>query len=309
MISAVSSIIPIAVLILCGVLARHIKLIKAGDEKVLNNYVYYFALPSMFVVSLAGSGMDSSAIKFMSAAALPTVLVIVLVLSFYRMFKADKGSAYYLVISSVFGSLAFFGIPFVLFAYPGEGTERTAVLAIASISIVSVITSVTLLEIYSAERKGTSPRLLSLSGRFAKNPLIISILAGLLLSLAGIVLPAEISTALHMLGVTTAPVALFMLGAFLYGKKYSGLAKAAAFSLTRVVLMPALALSVCIFAGITGVERDIIVLMNAMPTAVAMVVMSERYDFFRHETAMLILLTSVGSIVYLPLWLALLRAV
>ena len=42
---------------------------------------------------------------------------------------------------------------------------------------------------------------------------------------------------LHMLGKTTATVAIFMLGVFLYGRKYKNMFKAFRLSLLRIVFL------------------------------------------------------------------------
>jgi predicted permease len=139
--------------------------------------------------------------------------------------------------------------------------------------------------------------------RLSKNPLIISILVGFLLSFAGIDIPAPLSTFLHMLGSTTSAVAVFMLGVFLYGYQYTSIVKALKLSLLRIIFLPSLTLLVARWFGLTGIEGAVLVLMHGMPIAISMIVLSERYDFYKETIASLILISSVGAIIYLNLWL------
>ncbi|MCD6222631.1 MAG: AEC family transporter [Thermoplasmata archaeon] len=44
---AINAIIPLLILISLGFLSRKFGILKAGDERVLSAYVYYFALPSL----------------------------------------------------------------------------------------------------------------------------------------------------------------------------------------------------------------------------------------------------------------------
>jgi predicted permease len=110
-----------------------------------------------------------------------------------------------------------------------------------------------------------------------------------------------------MLGTTTATVAFFMLGAFLYGRRYVNLGAAAGLALLRLVLLPLAALAAASLAGLAGLERTTAVLMNGMPVAVSLLVLSERYEFHTGTIASLVLISSAGSALTLNLWLLLLR--
>ena len=43
------TLIPIIILIGAGALSRKIGILKEGDERVLSAYVYFFALPALFL--------------------------------------------------------------------------------------------------------------------------------------------------------------------------------------------------------------------------------------------------------------------
>jgi predicted permease len=109
-----------------------------------------------------------------------------------------------------------------------------------------------------------------------------------------------------MAGGTTSAVAVFMLGAFLYGKQYANLKQAFGLSLLRIVLLPTLTLAVLMLFNLPTTNQSLLVLMHAMPVAVSLSVLSERYNFFRETIASLTLISSVGAIVYLNIWLAIL---
>ena len=50
-------------------------------------------------------------------------------------------------------------------------------------------------------------------------------------------------------------------------------------------------------------ESTIIILMNAMPMAISMIVLSNRYKFYEDTIASIILISSLGAIAYLNIWL------
>jgi len=211
-----------------------------------------------------------------------------------------------LILSTIFGSLAFFGIPFVTFAFPTALAKRLATLSAAFIAVVSVTISITILELYKLERSTVREALKLIGHKFSRNPLIISILLGALLSVFRFEIPLPISVSLHMLGSSTPTVAIFMLGVFLYGRKYVKMTEALKLSLLRILFLPTMALLVTNLLKLPTLESSILTLMHGMPVAISMLVLSERYDFYKETIASLILISSLGAALYLNLWLLIL---
>jgi len=300
------TIIPIILLIGLGFFSRRIGILKSGDERVLSAYVYYFALPALFFVNMIETEFIEETLKFMFAGIIPVFVVLTIYTFLYLIFGFSKNTLYLLILSTVFGSLAFFGIPFITFAFPTRQGEHLATLSAASISIVSVPISITVLELYKLEESTIWKGLKHVGKRLSKNPLVISILSGILLSIVGMEIPLPISTSLHMLGGTTSTVAIFMLGVFLYGRKYTNVAEAFELSLLRIILLPIIALLTTMLFNLPTLERAVLVLMHGMPVALSTIVLSERYDFYKETVASLILVSSIGAGIYLNLWLLLL---
>jgi len=47
--------------------------------------------------------------------------------------------------------------------------------------------------------------------------------------------------------------------------------------------------------------------MHGMPVAISMMILSERYNFYKEISASLILISSLGAGIYLNLWMLILR--
>jgi len=302
----VRTIIPIILLIGMGFFSRKMRILKSGDERVLSAYVYYFALPALFFINMVETNFVEETLRFMFAGIIPILVVLTIYIFLYLTFRFSKNTLYLLILSTIFGSLAFFGIPFITFAFPTRQGEHLATLSAATIAIVGVTISITVLELYKLEKSTIWEGLKIVSKRLSKNPLIISILSGIVLSLVGIEVPSSVSTSLHMLGGTTSTVAVFMLGVFLYGRKYTNMVEAFELSLLRIVFLPIIALLTTMLFNLPDLERSVLVLMHGMPIAISMIILSERYDFYKETIASLILVSSLGAGVYLNLWLLLL---
>ncbi len=299
--TAVRTVVPILILVGFGYLSRKIGVLKSGDERVLNAYVYYFALPALFLADLSETKFTSESLSLVLTGIIPILVVVSVYSLFHLAFKFPKDVLYLLIFTTIFGSLAFFGIPFIVFAFPEA--ESLATLSAASISIVSVPISIAVLEFYRIEGLGLLQRLKHLGKRLSRNPLVLSILIGSLMSIADVGFPTPLADSLHMLGITTAPVAIFLLGVFLYGRTYTNVRRAFQLSLLRIIFLPVLALIFTSVLNLQGLEKTVVVLMHATPIAISTIVLSERYDFYKETIASLLLISSVGAAIYLNLWL------
>lgn len=220
----IRTILPIFLLIAMGFLSKKLGLLRSGDERVLSAYVYYFALPSFFFVNMVGIDFtEEGTLKFIFAGMIPILTVLLMYLILYFTLNFSRETFFLLVLSTIFGSLAFFGIPFITFTFPTSQGERLAALSAASIAILSVTVSITVLELYRLNQPSVWKGLSRVARKLSKNPLVLSIFFGIMLSLVRVEIPLSISTFLHMLGRTTSTVAIFMLGVFLYGRKYKNL--------------------------------------------------------------------------------------
>jgi malonate transporter len=287
-------------------MSRRLGILKSGDARVLSAYVYWFALPALLLANIAETQFDAETMRFMAAGVTPVLIVFFFYMLIARIFSFSKNTTYLMTLSTIFGSWGFFGIPFVMFAFPTREAEKLAILSLVSIAVISVTISITLLEYYRLEKTTIWRGLFIVVKKLSKNPLILSIMIGLAFALSGIQIPALILTPIHMLGSTTATVAIFLLGVFLYGRKYTKLFYALRLSILKVIFLPLIAFFAVGLFRLTEPHRSIIVLMHAMPVALSMIVLSERYDFNKETFASLILVTSLAAGIYLNLWLLIL---
>lgn len=300
---ALTTIVPLLILISSGFISKKLNILKKGDERVLSAYVYYFALPSLFIVIISEVKFTKEILTFILAGILPVVISIFIYTAIYIIFRIKRESFYLISLSTIFGSLAFFGIPFIIFALPES--EKIATLQAAVVSVFSVSIAITMFEFYS-QKGNFSKCFLKVGKKLSKNPLIISIIIGLFFSILKIPIPEVIKKPLNMLGQSTAVVAIFMLGAFLYGRKYKNFKLAFGLSLLRMFFLPLLAFFISHLLSLNKMETNVNVLMHAMPMAVSMIILSERYKFYEEIISSVILISSVGSIIYLNIWLFLL---
>jgi len=141
-----------------------------------------------------------------------------------------------------------------------------------------------------------------------RNPLIIGTVGGLIANLAGFSIPAWAEPTVSRIGGASLTLGLMAAGA---GMQLSALNHAkllgVAVLLIRHVLMPMLALGLCLLFGLNAVQSTILLMFSALPTASSCYVLAARMGYDGAYVAALVTVSTVLGMVSLPLALGLLR--
>lgn len=140
----------------------------------------------------------------------------------------------------------------------------------------------------------------------ARNPLILSTVAGFAANLAGLRFPEAMATALQRLGLAALPLGLMAVGA---GLKLLGLKHApglcAALLTIRHGLLPLLAIALCLWLPLPAAQGAVLVAFAAVPTASSAYVLAARMGGEAAFVAGLVTVSTLLGAVSLPLWLTL----
>lgn len=152
-----------------------------------------------------------------------------------------------------------------------------------------------------APRTGNKNRL----GSAAKlmNPAIISALLGFALFIFSIKIPSLLFTAMELLGETTTPLAMVLIGANLAATRLGSLFgnwRLWATSAFRLALLPALVFLLARAFGLRGLELSVPVLIAAMPVAANASILATVYDGDSDTASALVFLSTVISLVSIP---------
>ena len=100
---ALRTVVPIALLVGAGVLARAAGVLREGDARVLNAYVYWFALPALFVANISEMDLDPGSARFVLAGVLPVLGAAVVLAALSRVFGLARGT--FVLLSSLGSAL------------------------------------------------------------------------------------------------------------------------------------------------------------------------------------------------------------
>ena len=308
MLSLITIVAPIFALILCGYLARRWDSIGAAAVSELNKFVVYLALPALlFDVMANASWHDLWQPGFLAAFGLACGAV------FYATVIASLATGRPLAAAGIDGLLgsyantAYMGFPLFLTLY---GTEGMVAVTIASILTVCVLFASAIVLVETGSQSEAHPLKLAgkVFGAVARNPLIISPVAGVLYNATGLPVPAALETFLKLLGGAASPAALVVIGLFLAGPRPVSTKEAwtaTALAAIKLLLHPALTWGLASLLSVPPRLTVMATLLAALPTGTGPFMLAEFYKQPAAVTSAVILISTLGSLVTLPLvmWL------
>ncbi|NCA87651.1 MAG: AEC family transporter [Gammaproteobacteria bacterium] len=138
-----------------------------------------------------------------------------------------------------------------------------------------------------------------------RNPLILATLTGFLLNLSGLDPPAPLLALLGRLADASIALGLIAVGAALRLHHVPGAQGMAFwFLVVKLLALPVLALVVGAWLGLSGLNYQVVVLFAALPTASSAYILAVRMGGDGRSVAWLISVSTLASMVTLPLWAA-----
>jgi predicted permease len=195
----------------------------------------------------------------------------------------------------MFANIGNMGLPVCFFAYGQEGLA----FAIVVFAIVMVGQFTIAIFLYSGS---FSP------AAVLKNPVIISIIISSVMLVSGIKPPQWIIKSTKLIGDITIPVMLITLGVSLHRMKVFNTGRAVLLSITRIGMGFGAGILVANLFGLKETARGVFIIQCSMPVAVFNYLLAERYGRNANETAELIIISTLLSIVALPLILQFLKS-
>lgn len=284
----------LAIVIVAGFASRKFEVLSRADALGVSAFIYYFALPALFFVKIAEMDIPGINLEIFWGSLTP-LLLIVAGLGLLKILRLLTKDAFILLaLAVVFGSNAFFGITFFE-ALRGDAGINFAVITSAVLGPIGLIATILLFEYATAAATG-----LKFIKKVFLNPLIISIIAGVVFSLLHLRVEF-LFDGIALLGKTAGPLAIFALGTFIYDNfSLSTFKHSFPFALFRLIALPLVTFLVIQFWLQPSAEfRDLLILQSGIPAAISLAVFAERYRYRVAEISDIVILTSLGGFVVL----------
>lgn len=299
---------PIFLVMVIGYILKQIGMLNDNFVTVANKFNFKVTLPFMLFKDIAGVDIKAVFdIKYVFFCAIVSTICFWVVWGTAKLLVRDKTIRGAFVQSSFRGSAAVMGLAFIQNIY---GSSAMGPLMIVSAVPLYNIFSVIVLTFEANDSTGIDKKakIRQAGINICKNPIILSILAGLIVGLLGIQFPTLVNKTVSNVAQMATPLALITIGAGFEGRKaLAKIAPTMAASMIKLVLQPLVFLPIAAWMGFSGEKMIAILIMLASPTTPSCYIMAKSMNNDEVLTASVIVTTTLMAAFTLTGWIFLLK--
>jgi predicted permease len=308
MFATLTVVLPIFALIMAGYACRKLGVLGPNATTELNRFVVCLALPALLFDIMAHTTWAAFYQPgFIATFAVSSGLIFALTV------MARLRQARPLADSSIDGlnagyaNTGFIGFPLCLIVFGKDSLAPTAIATILTACILFAV-AIVLIEIDLQGEARPARLALKVGTSLIKNPLLVAPVLGSVVAAVGIALPDSVETFFRLLGDAASPCALVTLGLFLARDNPAAVRQSGAallFVALKLLAQPAIAwaLAALVF-GLPPVLTHVAVLLAALPTGAGPFMLAEFYGREAAVTARAILISTIGSLLTVSIYLA-----
>jgi hypothetical protein len=270
----------------------------------LTKFVFYFALSAMlfrFAATLPFAEIFNPRLVVGYLAGTVVVYLLATLVAWFR--GLDVPTAAVEAQCAAIGNVGFLGLPMLALLF----TEAAIGPVMLVLTVDLVVFSSLIVILINGGRDGRlTPATFKLIGLgLVKNPMIVSISAGMLWSAFQMPVPAPLNDFLTILGGAATPGALFAIGASLASKSAERVQVAGWLSFCKLVIHPAcVAIALLWIFPIATFPAAVAIAAAALPVAGNVYMLAAHYNVAPHRASAAILLSTAASILTVPLVIA-----
>ena len=292
--------IPFFALIFLGFGAHATGFIDVAGAHTMSKFAFYVTLPPFMFLKITAS--DPAAILnwgFIWRYESSTILIyLTAALIAHLLFRLGRLESGIFGLNVAYPNYGYMGIPLAILAFGDEAALPMALILFADTIVLLTLTAC----FVSGNGGGPIAAVKRISFTMIANPLVIAVLAGLLFSASGLILPKIPQQFGTLLAGAAAPVALFALGATLFGQPVrAAAAEVSTISLLKLILHPLLV--ALFFLGVPGQEPiwvKVAILSSCLPVAANVFMLANHYGAYTGRTASAILVSTALASATVP---------
>jgi malonate transporter len=298
-------ILPVFAVIVTGWVVGYTGYLSRQLSDALIHFAYNIAMPALLIVTIAQEpGRALINWRFLVAFGGGSLLCFILV--FGMMSVRGSRSLASRTMDGMAASMTntgFVALP-VLQAIYGPRAVLPAAIATVFVAVVMFPLAVVLLEVGQRSADGARKNPITTVKHVVLNPLVISTLVGMLLSITGLRMPLPVAAYLGIFADALTPCALFAIG---LGLSLDGLraniGQASLLSAVKLVIMPLIVYGLSLSLGLDPLYTIAAVICAAVPTAKTVYILAGEYHCEEMMVASTISLTTLASVLSLVIWL------
>ena len=270
---AVGAVVPLFTLLFMGLVIKKLKLMTDSELAHTNRMVFTLFFFCMMFYNIYTTDLAHTVRPYLMLFGGAGVLLVCLLAGILTCFFDKDNRHRGAMIQAIFRSnFVLFGIPIVGNIF-GDSALAIPSMMIAVIVPIYNVLAVFVLETFRGGRFALWPILLGI----LKNPMIMGAIVAVILRLIDFPVPKPVLKGIGQVAAATTPVALIILGAsFKGGSFHHHLPQLISCVTARLVIVPAVALSLAIYLGFRDIELVTLLAIFASPCAVASFAMAQQ---------------------------------
>ena len=298
-------ILPVFAVIVTGWIVGYTGYLSRVLSDALIHFAYNIAMPALLIVTIAQEpGHSLINWRFLVAFGGGSLLCFLLVFGIMSIHVSRS-----LASRTMYGMTAsmtntgFVALP-VLQAIYGQRAVLPAAIATVFVAVVMFPAAVILLELDRRDARGSRTAPAVMVKHIVLNPMVISTLIGMLLSVLDLPMPGPVKAYLGIFADALTPCALFAIG---LGLSIDGLraniGRSSLLSAVKLVIMPLIAYGLSVSLGLDPLYTIAAVICAAVPTAKTVYILAGEYRCEEMLVASTVSMTTLASIVSLVVWI------
>lgn len=291
-----------------GWFLRKINFIDDKMNHSINKLIVYFAYPCLIVHNIGGLDMTHEIIVsflmtfVISLACFYLYGVICYYYAKLRKFPVEEANI--LEFSMASPNNGFMGFPVALIFFGDMGLLLMLAHNAAMNFFIFTYGVKLLRRNYEDRRKATPKRFFKATLKLMLNPNILALIIGFIISLMGGMIPEAVDEYLMYLGNISTPMAMIFIGSSLVGYRFMDIVKSRVIiesGIVKLLLLPAITAGLMYFLPIDNLIKAIVVLGITFPTAATVSMLTEQEGLDPGPASKALFLSTVVSIVTVPL--------
>ena len=272
---ALSAVIPMFCLMAIGAFVKISKLLTDVELNHMNRMVFrvfFFCMMfhSIYTTDLSATFRPNLMI-FGAGSVLALFILLMLIIPKIEPDNKRRG----VMVQAIFRSnFVIMGVPIVANIFGDEN------IAVTTMMIAVIIPMYNILAVFALETfRGGKIVLLPILAGIIKNPMILGAILGAIFLNLDIHIPAPVLKPIGQISAATTPVALIILGAsFKFGSAQSHIKQLITCVFARLILVPAVVLSVSLIWGFRGIDFVTLIAIFGTPCAIVSFAMAQQMD-------------------------------
>jgi predicted permease len=296
-------VLPVFALIIIGYACGRAGKLGETASVELNRFVVWLALPAQLFNFAAASGWQTLwQPGFITSFFTSCFIVFAAVLCFSYWKGNDLAASSFNGLSASYSNTGYMGIPLCVLALGRDGLAPAIISTF--IVIVMFALATVLIEVGILSHKKPHEILLRVAKSLCTNPLLIAPVTGMIWASTGLIMFDPLAQVISFLAAAATPCALVSIGLFLMQKTKATPSQTWGVSIAKLIIQPLIA---WLIAGpilnLPTLWLNAVVILSALPTGTGPFMLAQYYKADSSVISRVVLITTVGSLLTLSLFL------